>query len=412
MTKQIWKYFFLFQLLLVIAWFLGNNFLPLGISIFLGRGNRELEGLPFFWSRANFDGLRYLGIARFGYGHLQQAFFPFYPKVIRGVNKIINNYLLSGILVSNFFLFLSMLVFSKLLKLEGYKKKAIKQSLLLLFFFPTAFFLGSVYTESLFLFLVLLTFYFARKGKFHWAGIVAGLASYTRLVGIFLLPALIVEYYQQTSRRGMKERLLAIKQRIIQPDRNRFWYLIKSRTIHARHLFYLALSSWGLLLYMNYLKKTEGSFFYFAKVQSSFGAQRSVSKLILLYQVFWRYLKMIFTVAPNQWLYFNVWFEFLIALLFLFLLLWGWYKKEEYKIRSSWLVFATASYFLPTFTGTFLSLPRFVLACFPCFIILANIIEELGRKKKYRWLPKAYLLISLLLLIICSALFFRGYWVA
>jgi len=288
MTKWVWKYFLFFQLLLVIAWFLGNSFLPLGINTFLGRGNRELEGLSFFWSRGNFDGLHYLGIARFGYGYLQEVFFPLYPKLIGGVSMVVNNYLLSGILVSNLFLLLSMLVFNNLLRLEKYQGKIIKKSLLLLFFFPTAVFFGSVYTESLFLFLVLLTFYFAKKGKYHWAGIVAGLASYVRFAGIFLLPALLIEYYEQSSRRGVKERLLAIKDRVVQSQEKGFIYLLKSRSIHIRHLFYISLSSWGLLLYMNYLKNTKGSWFYFMEVQSYFESQCSVNKLILLYQVFWR----------------------------------------------------------------------------------------------------------------------------
>ncbi|MBL7078347.1 hypothetical protein ISS42_01655 [Candidatus Shapirobacteria bacterium] len=399
MAKQVLKYFFLLQIILLFAWFLGREFLPI----------KDKES-SLIWSRANFDGVHYVTIARGGYGYLQQAFFPFYPKVIAGANKIVNNYLLSGILVSNFFLLLSMVAFSKLLELEKHKKKAIKQSLLLLFFFPTAFFFTSVYTESLFLFLALASFYFARRGKFGWAGLIAGLASYTCLAGIFLLPALLTEYYQQSSRRGMKERLLAFKERVTHPQRNHFLYLLKSRTIHARHLFYIALSSWGLVVYMNYLGRTRGDPFYFVRIQSGFGAQRSVDKLILIYQVFWRYLKMILAVNPAQWLYFNVWLEFSVALLFLFLLLWGWYKKEEYKIRTSWLVFASASYFLPTLTGTLLSLPRFVLTCFPCFIVLNHLLKDLAKKKP--WLPKIYWVFSFVLLIICSALFFSGYWVA
>ena len=139
-------------------------------------------------------------------------------------------------------------------------------------------------------------------------------------------------------------------------------------------------------------------------------------------RIFWRYLKMIVTVYPKQWLYFNVWFEFLVALLFLFLLIWGWYKKNEYGLRASWLTFATAAYLLPTFTGTFSSLPRYVLVCFPCFLVLARIITDWKRWRglarigflRIRMVPAEWIFlgVSLVLLVITSMFFFRGYWVA
>ncbi|MFH1601757.1 MAG: hypothetical protein ABIB61_02250 [Candidatus Shapirobacteria bacterium] len=410
--RKALTYFFFFQLLLAIGWSLGNSILPLGPSTYLGRGNEELKKLSFFWSRANFDGLHYLGISRWGYGHLQQAFFPFFPKLISLFHKLVSNYLLSGIFISNLFLLLCFWLFPKLLAQGNIKGKIIEESTLFYFFFPTAFFFGSVYTESLFLFLVLLTFYLAKKGKFLGAGIAAGLASYTRLVGIFLLPALLLEYYEQFSKRRMKERIAALKERITSYRKSGFAYLIKSRARHFKFLAFILFSASGLLFYMNYLLKTTGSALFFLEVQAGFGAQRSVTKLILLYQVFWRYLKMIFTVAPYQWIYFNVWFEFIIALIFLFLLLWGWYKRREYKIKSSWLLFASLSCLLPSLTGTFSSLPRYVLVCFPCFIVLAHLSCDLAKKHRLSWLPKAYWILNLLLFIFICAFFFRGFWVA
>ena len=412
MNKYILKYFFFLQIILLLAWFLGRQFLPVKDVVFSGKNLEKQEESSLIWSRANFDGVHYVTIARGGYGYLQQAFFPFYPKVIGFGQKFLRSYIVSGLFISNIFFILSMLLLAKILALEKINQEGIKKTLLFLFFFPTAFFFTSVYTESLFLFLVLASFYFARQGKFGRAGLIAGLASYTRLAGVFLLPALLTEYYQQASRRGMKERLFALKKRIAHPKKNHFFHLLKSRIIHTRHLVHIALSSWGLIVYMNYLNKTQGDPLYFVRVQPGFGAQRSVDKLILPYQVFWRYLKMIFTVYPNQWLYFNVWLEFLVALFFIGLLLWGWYKREEYKIRNSWLVFAAGAFVLPTLTGTFLSLPRFVLVCFPCFVVLSCLFEDLKKKKKWVWATRAYPLISLGLLIICAALFFRSYWIA
>ncbi len=63
-------------------------------------------GLPqWVYSWGNFDGVHYLTIIEKGYigTGLIQAFFPLYPMVVRLVNSIIGNTLLSGLIVSTFF---------------------------------------------------------------------------------------------------------------------------------------------------------------------------------------------------------------------------------------------------------------------------------------------------------------------
>jgi len=399
---------------LLVAWAVGEKIVSFR-ERFLGKGLGEKVS-SLFWSRANFDGFHYTKIARDGYQYAQQAFFPLYPKLIKFFSRFFKSYIISGLFISHLAFFLLLWFLFKLFKEEGIEESRIKQALFLLVIFPTSFYFLSVYSESLFLFFVILSFYLARKGKFLAAGLVGGLASYTRPVGVFLFPALLVEYYQIASRRKMKDRLLALKERLTHPRRNHFLYLLQTRLPHLKNLFFISLSLWGLGKYMFFLKKTQNDWLYFAHVQPSFGAQRTVNRIILLYQVFWRYLKMVVTVYPKQWLYFNVWFELIISSLFLFLLVWGWYKRKEYKIRNSWLVFATAAYLLPTLTGTFSSMPRYVLVCFPCFLVLSRIMEQLllsfkdnKKKRVFRW---GYILISTSILVIVSTAFFCGYWVA
>jgi len=398
MLKYILKLFVLLQLIVIFSWFVGERFFPIR-ETFLGKGLEETVNQPLVWSRANFDGFHYAKIARDGYQYLQQAFFPFYPKLIKFFQPMFHSFIISGIFVSSTFFILYLWMMKNLLEEEGEKQETIKNTLLFLVLFPTSFYLVSVYTESLFLFLVLLSFWLAKRKSWLLAGLTAGLASYTRPVGILLLPALVYEYYQSESKRKMKERILAAKEALIEKLKPKYLvYFLKSRWSHFKNLIFLSLSSWGLLSYMFYLKRTTGDWFYFARVQPSFGAQRSVNKVIMLYQVFWRYLKMIFTVNPRSYVYFNVWFEFLIALLFLTLLFLGWFI---FKLRRSWMIFATLAYLLPTLTGTFSSMPRYVLACFPCFLVLAKLK-----------LPKLIYFISGTLLLICTALFVRGYWIS
>ena len=385
--KLLFFSFILLQILLLVGFGLSRQ-LPLKSTTFLGLGMKEIVEWPLVWSRANFDGFYYAKIAQEGYSYLQQAFFPIYPLLIRWLKPIFGSYIISGLVISNLSFVGLLLTLWKILNQEKFSRPVINFTILSLILFPTSFYFVSVYTESFFLWLVFLSFYFARKRQWLWAGLMGVLASGTRVVGIFLLPALLVEYYQQNKNK-MTDR-----------------YILN----HFKNLTFVSLSSLGLLGYMFYLKCTTGDWLYFAHVQSQFGANRLTGRLVLLPQVFWRYLKMIFTVDPQQWLYFIVWLEFIIALLFLILLSWGWFKRKEYQIRDSWLVFASLAYILPTLTGTFSSMPRYVLVCFPCFIVLAKAITNL--KKRFSLIKGVYLIFSLILLVICTAFFFRGYWIA
>jgi hypothetical protein len=156
----------------------------------------------------------------------------------------------------------------------------------------------------------------------------------------------------------------------------------------------------GLLAYMTYLYIKFNDPLLFSHVQEEFGAGRQTGKFILLYQVIWRYIKMIFTVDRTNPLYFTIWLEFISAISFFSLLIWGFVKR----IRPSYLIFSLLAITLPTLTGTFSSMPRYVLVAFPVFILLAQI--------KNKWFNYIYPTISIILLIICTAMFTRGYWIS
>jgi hypothetical protein len=76
-----------------------------------------------------------------------------------------------------------------------------QRAVLYLAIFPTALFLQAVYSESLYLLLVLAAFVTAERGRFAAAGVLSGLAILTRVVGIALLPALAVLAWRSRDRR-------------------------------------------------------------------------------------------------------------------------------------------------------------------------------------------------------------------
>ncbi|MCX6706189.1 MAG: hypothetical protein NTV24_03765, partial [Candidatus Woesebacteria bacterium] len=140
------------------------------------------------WAWANFDGEHYLAIAKEGYHLAEQAFFPLYPLLI----KFFGGGAWSGLFISNTAFFLALVGLYKLLRID-YCVKVAKLAVILLLIFPTSFYFGAVYTESIFLCFVVWSFYFYRKENYLLSGILGAFASATRVIGVILLPIYLAE---------------------------------------------------------------------------------------------------------------------------------------------------------------------------------------------------------------------------
>ena len=137
-------------------------------------------------------------------------------------------------------------------------------------------------------------------------------------------------------------------------------------------------------------------------MQDIFGDQRKTG-IILLPQVFVRYIK-IFVLSKMQLAMFQTTLlEFLIAILFTFLPIYAFLKKfNPSYVTYIVLVFLTFSSF-----GSFSSIPRYVLLVFPAFMVLGAILQKFPKT-----IQVFYFLLSTIWLIINTALFIRGYWIA
>ena len=368
MINNIIKIFLFWRVGLFVLAGIAGILIPFGNKFPYADALLMNSSLPkFIWSFANFDGVHYLTIAKSGYvANFTQVFFPVFPILMHYLNLFINNYILSGLIISNIAFLLSLIVLSKLLKLDLEDNKIIK-IILLIIIFPTSFYFGSLYTESLFLLFVLSSFYFARKDRWGLSAIFGFLASTTRFFGVFLLPALFIE-----------------------------WYLQKKPVKKLLPLLFIPI---GLFIYMAYLQINFNDPLLFIHAQPVFGAQRTSGDIILLPQVIFRYLKILFTVNPQSLPFFNAFFEFFVSLLFLVLSI-----VALFKTRLSYALFSFAAFIIPTLTGTFSSMPRYVLILFPCFIVLAGI--------KNKIVQVGIISLFVVLLIASVMLFTSGYWIA
>lgn len=370
--------FLLWRLVLIIVLLISLNFVPQGSKDrFLGGGPANYQLAPSLFSWANFDGEHYLSIAIFGYRQLEQAFFPVYPMFISFLATPFSYDFFSslmfstliGLVISNTALLIALVLLFELVSLD-FSKKIAYFTLIFLLVFPTSFYLGAVYSEAIFLLLAVAVFYAARKQKWWLAGILGGLASATRVFGILLLPALIIEAWQQKM-----------------PKRQFVWLLLISA---------------GLLGYMGYQWVSVGDPIAFYRLQELVGEQHQ-SGIILYPQVMFRYIKMLLTVDILNPIYQTVFLEFVTGIIFMFLPIYGYFKK----IRLSYIFFAFVGFLTPTIQGSFSSLPRYILVFFPSFMAMAILSNSWPK-----WLRLTVTLFFLCWLSIETALFLRGYWVS
>jgi Mannosyltransferase (PIG-V) len=155
------------------------------------------------WER--FDGLWFLRIADGGYANADgsAAFFPLYPILIRGVSFLIGNHpFAAALIVSNACFAASLVVLYALTLRETSSDDIARRTVLYLAIFPTAFFFLAPYSESLFLLLVLLMFWFIRDDRWGPGAAAAGLAALTRNLGVVLVIPMAVEAWRQFRHSG------------------------------------------------------------------------------------------------------------------------------------------------------------------------------------------------------------------
>jgi Mannosyltransferase (PIG-V) len=202
------------------------------------------------WS--HWDGEHYVRLAMGGYlnppDNVSPAFFPMYPLLMRSFAELfggpISKEALSvwGPLISLLFLpFAFYFIYS--IALEGWGERLARDTVLILAFFPTTFFLNAAYTESLFLALSAGSLWAIRVRKdLLVAGVLAALAAATRNVGIFLVVPLMYEW-------------------------------IKDIESFRWRGIYVLLAPGGLLAYMGYLWARFGDPLLFYSAQESWGRQ-------------------------------------------------------------------------------------------------------------------------------------------
>jgi len=394
MFKKILKVFIVWRSLLFLPLIVGFLYLPY-------RAGFEFTNIfsritPFFpvnhfllYPWANFDGVHYLSIA--GYGYITEGvFFPLFPLLIRAISSIFRNadafgveHFFTGLFLANGLFLISLYIFYNLLRLD-YSKNLSFSVIVLMLFFPTAFFFGSVYSESLFLALILSTLYFSRKKKWGWASLLGMLTTITRPTGILIIIPIMYEYL--------------ISEKIVQKFQKQS---LLTFVTEVKNAIVFLLVPTGLVAYVKFNQLKWGDPLYFIKAHGNLANSRSVNSIILFPQTIFRYLKILFSVPLIQLEWWIASLElgmFFVASCLLYV---AWKKK----VRLSYLLFSITAFLVPVSSGTFSGLPRYTIVLFPIYIALANILDS--RKKRL-----IYFVIGGTLLFLLLMYFSRGYYIS
>ncbi|XHH09478.1 MAG: glycosyltransferase family 39 protein [Candidatus Bathyarchaeia archaeon] len=293
------------------------------------------------------------------------VFFPLYPILIRLITVNFDYINISALIVANVCSLIGFFYLYKLAKLEFNSKVAVK-AVLFMSIFPMAYFLSAPYTEGLFFALVIASIYYARVSRWEIAGLLSMFAALSRLAGLLLLPVLLVEYFHQ---KGWKPRNVDYK------------------------IVWATLAAAGFLIYLAINLQVTGEAFKFMEIQKVhwFNTLDPITGLKLAWS--WATTRAYpenfsIGIAPITFAVFGL-VMFIAAV-------WK-------RFRPVYLVYMFLTWGLAVSTSWWISVPRYIMAMFPMFILLG----ALTRNKAVNVAIATAFLVGL---VYFAATFALGWW--
>ena len=257
------------------------------------------------------------------------AFFPLFPMLIWVLGHITSDAMLWSAALCNLFLFLALVLLYRLTMAFGYGDSVARRAVFYVAAFPVSYFFSLPFTESLFVFLTVASFYAAKRERWWLAGVAGMFASASRLTGVLLFPSLLILSWQMY------------------------------RSLQIRRVLGLVLVPVGLFSYMFYALWLSGDPLAFMHATQTWGRKPTIFFLGPLF----RYL-----IHPHEivagW-NFNL-LNACCALL-CFFCIYILARRREWALA----FFTFTALLLPLSSGLLQSLERYTMGFFPMFIGLA-----------------------------------------
>ncbi len=299
----------------------------------LGVGS-SYSSLPFLDLWGQWDTSWYLSIAEHGYKSFplqgpfpNYAFFPLYPFLARWVGWFVGGSFIGGLVVSNAAFLVACVFLYRLVKLDdeaGTARRAVKY----LFAAPGAFLFSAMLTESLFLALVVMCFYFARTRRWWAVGVLGFFLALSRAPGVLVVVPLLWMYLEERDRSLRK----------VRPD-----------------MLWFAGFPAGLLVFMGVNEALTGDGLAFTRVQVTAWGHRLQDPLSAV----WRNIS-----GDNAIWRFNGWYLIVVLALTLVVVR---------RFGTAYLLFVLVSVLPPISYGVWYSMVRYTVVIFPLYIVAARV---------------------------------------
>ncbi|HLO28989.1 MAG TPA: hypothetical protein VK249_07640 [Anaerolineales bacterium] len=316
------------------------------------------------WQR--FDANWYLSVAEDGYGNIpgDDHFPPLFPVLIHILQPLFGGAFVAGLFISHLATFYAIKLLYDTFNEWGGDLLA-KWTTFFVLIYPTAFFLFSVYSESLFLVTALLSLRYMKKRSWAWSSFWAFCAISTRLQGAALVLPLVYLMWQ---------------------DRP---FLRK-----AAHWFSLAVPALGGLFYL-FLRSRQIAGGAIPFVEANWHA-----RLVLPWETYWYAVQTLFS---GKFTFIDA-LNWAVATLFIVLLIAGWRKIPlEYNLYAALSLLIILIRIVET--QPLISMSRYSLMLFPSFFTL-------GLAGEKPWLRRLIVYSFVPLNLYLSAQFFLWGWVA
>jgi len=315
---------------------------------------------PLLDAATRWDSGAYLAIAHQGYGEVpaNNAYFPLYPLLLRLVAALLGGsddaYLAAGIVISNLALFVALVYLVRLVSID-HEGPAAPRAALYLLIFPTSVFLSVVYAESLLIALSIGAVYHARRGEWLPAAALGVLAALAKpYFGAAVAVPIAIEAFQRSGPRAALAAATPVAVAFIG------WLAVLWRITGDPMAILTAEANWGLapsLPFEAFADLFDPRVYGFPYIV--LGSTLLVGILVLLS---WRLL------------------------------------------RPSLAAYATVAFLVAVGSSSLTSSPRYYLAVFPVFIVLAVVARG--------WLGRAYVAIGATIGVLFIGMYALWYWVA
>ena len=293
---------------------------------------------------AQADTNHYMGIAQEGYGRepfdvnsrrsQTYAFFPLFPMLLWVLRQTTNDAMLWGSALCNLFFFFALVLLYRLTLMFGYGDTVARRTIFYVAAFPVSYFFSAPFTEPIFLFLTVASFYAAKRERWWLAGVIGMFAAATRVPGVLLLPSLLVLNWQMY------------------------------RSLQIRKTLGLLLIPVGLFSYMFFAWRMTGDALAFLHASAAWGRKPSIF-----------FLGPLFTYLVHPYEIVAGWhFNLLNAscALLSFFCIYILVRRREWAFA----LYTFLSLLLPLSTGVLQSLERYTMGFFPVFIALAYAVRS------------------------------------